>query len=261
MDQIQRVTLRNPAGSQFITAADAAAPGAAGLTGFAPTADLAATDVQGAVVESHRFNLVGAQTVLSLAITVLPTAGDTFTIAGEVFEFCDMTAVPPVATAGANIGLPLAAGAGALEATRLNTIAALNGTAGVTGIEDGAGNPAEPIAITSTFLPFRDAPRDLPGAFLLAPVRLADQASDHLARIAHGLADLVDLLVALVVPDVRLVGALVRLIDAALEQPVGHPARKDAGEDGQQDRRREGDVSRSVYRALHRRGHARGDAC
>jgi hypothetical protein len=154
--EIDRVRRQAPDGSLYVSAADAFAPGAAALTGYDPSPDIATTTVQSAVVDSHRFNLAGAQTVLSLGITVLPTATDTFTIAGEVFEYVDMTAVPPVVTAAANIGIPLAAGAGALEATRVNTIAALNGTAGVTGIEDGAGNPAENIAITSTFFAFRD---------------------------------------------------------------------------------------------------------
>jgi hypothetical protein len=153
--EIDRVRRQGPDGSLYVTADDAALPGAAALTGFAATPDIAGASVQAALTDSHRNLLTGSQTVLTLAVTVLPTATDTFTIAGEVFELVDMAGVPPVVSFAGNIGIPLAAGAGALEATRLNIMAALNGTAVDQGIEDG-GLPAAFNAAASTFLAFRD---------------------------------------------------------------------------------------------------------
>jgi len=61
-----------------------------------------------------------------LDLAAQPTATDTFGIGADVYEFIDMTAVPPKVSVDSHIGVPL----GALAAdTQASVIAAVNGTA------------------------------------------------------------------------------------------------------------------------------------
>jgi len=169
-NELDRVPRRTPDGTLYVTAGQAAGPGAAALTGFdgaSAVPPMAAASVQDGLEELNaalaslspedalaQTNRVGAAV---LELGAIPLDGDWFGLEDgvglEEYEFVAATRVPlevGLPTFGTRIAVPLGADA---AACRANLLAAVNGTAvpTVPPIEVNGGGFDAPVVGTANF--------------------------------------------------------------------------------------------------------------